>query len=298
MLRILRLDHSIKHIFIVVGYLLGVASEGVIDNQSLVQLAVIIMGAIVLASGNYAINEYLDREFDKFHPIKKTRIAVVQNITPSKVLTIWLICFILGQALMIQANLNALYLGLLFSINGLAYNVKPIRLKDRPWIDSASEAFNLNIRVTWGLTAVAPTVEQIFSIQLMIGLFSTGLFLMTAKRFAEYLRFKNSNATDVLEKYRAVFKYYSLESLGVVAVSCALIATSMLTNYVSTSLEIHLFTKLIIYLTILTLFTLYFYETFKGSIAINNSEISRHPIILAVILIAISLVFIVEFIRR
>ena len=72
-IKILRFDHWIKQIFVFPGILLA------IYNYSELQITFIFFFKIVIgiflvsltASANYCINEYLDRNNDYYHPLKK-----------------------------------------------------------------------------------------------------------------------------------------------------------------------------------------------------------------------------------
>ena len=44
------------------------------------KLIVAIAALCLIASSNYIINEYLDAEFDKFHPVKKKRTTVQKKV--------------------------------------------------------------------------------------------------------------------------------------------------------------------------------------------------------------------------
>ncbi len=49
-----------------------------------------------IASANYVINEYLDREFDKYHPTKSRRRAVERQLRGSFVKLEWAAFMLLG----------------------------------------------------------------------------------------------------------------------------------------------------------------------------------------------------------
>lgn len=81
-LKIARPDHWIKQLFVLPGSLFALL---------LIQLAEMNMGLVVrvilgffstcfIASANYVINEWLDAEFDKFHPTKKNRSVVSEDV--------------------------------------------------------------------------------------------------------------------------------------------------------------------------------------------------------------------------
>ena len=72
-IRIARPDHWIKQLFIFPGCLFALLlanSENIYQDR----IWKVVLGFIAtcfIASANYVINEWLDAEFDKFHPTKK-----------------------------------------------------------------------------------------------------------------------------------------------------------------------------------------------------------------------------------
>src|SRR6266700_656005 len=75
-LALARFDHFTKHIFIVPGIVLAYLLRGGPPHFPVAPVILGFITAICIASANYVINEYLDREFDKHHPTKSRRRAV------------------------------------------------------------------------------------------------------------------------------------------------------------------------------------------------------------------------------
>ena len=82
-IRIMRLDHWIKQLFILPGaaFALFVLPSRSF-RESLGRLALGFLSTCFIASANYVINEWLDREFDRYHPVKKHRSIVEDGADP------------------------------------------------------------------------------------------------------------------------------------------------------------------------------------------------------------------------
>lgn len=72
-IKIARPDHWIKNAFIIPGLVLAVVLIGKPENMVsfLLKLIAGFFATCFIASANYVINEWLDAEFDKYHPTKK-----------------------------------------------------------------------------------------------------------------------------------------------------------------------------------------------------------------------------------
>lgn len=182
-LKIARLDHWIKQLFILPGVWLAWVMVGG-NTASIVPIILGLLATSLAASANYVINEWLDAEFDKYHPVKKDRPCVSEGMNP-KLVYLEYVCFLIVSLLVAYfINWPVFFTVGLLLIMGILYNVKPIRTKDIPYMDVLSESVNNAIRFTIGWFCVTSVFYPPLSF--VMGYWMGGAFLMAAKRFAEY----------------------------------------------------------------------------------------------------------------
>ena len=73
-LRLARFDHATKHVFILPGIALALALRGAQNADPLYHIVLGFVCAATIASANYVINEWLDRDFDRHHPTNAHRL--------------------------------------------------------------------------------------------------------------------------------------------------------------------------------------------------------------------------------
>lgn len=230
-LALARLSHSTKHVFIIPGLVFAYLLRGVQSNSLGRDIILGLLTAVCVASANYVINEYLDRDFDRFHPTKSGRRAVQHEVNRAVVLFEWLLFLTIGLVAARVASQTMFSVGCIFALQGIVYNVPPIRTKDTPYLDVISESVNNPIRLLFGWAMVDPTTLPPSSI--ILSYWFGGAFLMAAKRYSEYREIVASRGRDVLVLYRASFAGYSDITLNASCFIYGLLSTFFLAIFLT-----------------------------------------------------------------
>ena len=206
-LAIARFDHSTKHIFVVPGIALADLLRGIHAENLALSVVLGFATAVCIASANYVINEWLDRDFDRHHPTKSQRTAVQTQLSGPLVWLEWSLFVAAGLACAWWSSWSLFGIACVFALQGIVYNVPPLRTKNKPYLDVVSEAINNALRLMIGWAIVDPTTLPPSSIILSFWL--GGAFLMAAKRLSEYREIVASHGLDLLARYRASFAGYT-----------------------------------------------------------------------------------------
>lgn len=212
-LKLARFDHATKHVFILPGILLAFVLRGPQNPDILYHIALGLVCAVTIASANYVINEWLDRDFDRHHPTKSARVSVTVPLNPSYVYALWLGFLLTGLLAAYASSWLMLGVAVVFGLQGVVYNVPPLRSKDRAFLDVISESINNPLRLLIGWAMIDAWSLPPSSIVLAYWL--GGAFLMAAKRFSEYREIVASHGLDLLVRYRRSFAGYTEVTLFV-----------------------------------------------------------------------------------
>jgi 4-hydroxybenzoate polyprenyltransferase len=229
--KIMRIDHWYKNVFMLPGLALGWLACPPADAARALWGAVLgCLATCLVCSANYTINEYLDAPTDRRHPGKKDRPAAQGRINLIGACAQWMVLGAAGLALAWPVNRAFFLSELALLAMGIVYNVRPMRSKDRPYVDVLTEAVNNPLRLLLGWYAVGCWVVP--PISLVLSYWMLGAYLMAIKRFAE-LRHIGDRA--VAAAYRSSFAHYTEERLLVsimfYTTACALFAGIFLVRY-------------------------------------------------------------------
>ena len=209
----LRLERWPRSLAIIPGFIaFFVLIPGTMQGRGSLDMAVRLIVAFLLtlfiSTANYIINEITDAPHDAFHPSKKDRPLVNNEISVKILMVMWAVLVVVAMATAHFFYQNIFFLAALFAllVAGLLYNVPPVRVKDVPYLDSTLESANNPIRflIGWHIfSTVAPPLS------LLLSWWAFGNFLMVGKRVAE----KKFLTEEESSGYRRSLKKYKLASL-------------------------------------------------------------------------------------
>jgi decaprenyl-phosphate phosphoribosyltransferase len=190
--------------------LLNIHAANLLTSHHVTTFFIAFGSLCLVASANYGINEILDAKSDSHHPQKKHRAIPSGRVSVRLVALISVFFYIAGMLLVGLTHNLSLFISVgLLLISGIVYNVKPIRLKDKAYVDFTSEALNNPIRFLVGWYAIANS-SQIFPASFLLAYWFVGIFLMAAKRFGEIRLIGDRKQAG---RYRPSLLHYDQEHL-------------------------------------------------------------------------------------
>lgn len=189
LIRVARPEYWFKNGFMLLGVMLAVFYRRQTEGQWPADLGawlptVIGLAAVCLiASSNYALNEWCDLESDRHHPEKRDRPLAAGRLPGWSAAVLWAVLAVLGMSLAITVNRPFAASGAALWWMGVIYNVRPIRAKDWPYIDVLTESVNNPLRLFLGWFTVVP--DRVPPLSLIFAYWMAGAFFMAAKRLAE-----------------------------------------------------------------------------------------------------------------
>jgi decaprenyl-phosphate phosphoribosyltransferase len=205
---IMRLDHSVKQLFVLPGVMLAwTLSNARSSVHLLLHIVVGLIAVTCVASSNYVLNEILDAPFDRLHPTKHIRPAARGIVHLPLGYLQWLLLGSVGLLLARYGGHGVLWSCLALWLMGCLYNIPPVRTKDIPYLDVLSESINNPLRFCVGWFLIAPAITPPAS--MLISYWMLGAYFMSLKRFSEYRQIGSA----VARLYRRSFEFYTEKSL-------------------------------------------------------------------------------------
>lgn len=209
-LRICRVDHWFKNVFVLPGVVVAIGIVPDADESGIWwRLIVGLLAVCLIASSNYVINELMDAPYDVHHPTKRFRPVPSGQVNIQVAYVQWIVLMLAGLGLGALVTWKLVLTLLALWIMGCIYNLPPVRTKDHAYLDVLSEAINNPLRMLVGWYIVTSTVVPPAS--LLVSYWMIGCYFMAAKRFAEYNDFQRSG--DDAARYRRSFAHYSRDRL-------------------------------------------------------------------------------------
>jgi decaprenyl-phosphate phosphoribosyltransferase len=281
---IMRVDHWVKQVFVLPG-IVAALTNGVtsVPGGLLARLVVGMAAVCLVSSSNYVINEVLDAPFDRTHPVKCHRPVPSGKVNVHLAYVQWIALMIAGVGLGFAVNAPLGWTMLALWLMGCAYNIKPLRSKDLPYVDVLSESVNNPLRMLagWYMTGTLAFPPA----SLLVSYWMVGSYFMAIKRYAEY---RDIDDPSRAAAYRKSFSYYTLQRLLVSIVFFSSAAMLFLGAFVMRyRLELILAFPLIA-----LVMAIYLGLAFKPESAVVNPEkLYREPVLMgAVVACAVALI--------
>ncbi len=175
LIRLMRPGDWAKNVFVLPAV---VFSDKLSEPGAIAQAAAAFAAFCLLSSGFYAINDVIDAESDRAHPIKRHRPVAAGAVSSSVAVTLGLACAMAGLGLGWMVNLPLLAILLSYAVLQVLYNAL---LKRVVFVDVVAIATGFSLRAAAG--AVAIEVEM--SIWLLLCVFFLCLYLGFIKRLCD-----------------------------------------------------------------------------------------------------------------
>jgi decaprenyl-phosphate phosphoribosyltransferase len=169
-----------------------------------------------VASSIYIINDFMDREADRLHPVKQYRPLAYGLVSPTSGLVLSGVCLIIGILLGLMVREKFLFVLMIYYAMNLAYS---IRLKHISILDVLILSMGFVLRIKAGGVATHVAISE----WLMIMVFLLSIFMAVAKR-RDDLVIKQKSGLDL----RPSVKGYTIEYLNM---TMALLAAVIIVAY-------------------------------------------------------------------
>ena len=209
----MRPHQYIKNLFIFLPLFFALK---ITDTTLLLQATLAFIAFSLTASAIYILNDYLDIEEDRAHPVKKDRPLASGAISKAQAIVIMLTLFLAGFSLMASVSLAAASILAAYVILNIAYS---LHLKHVAILDVTIIAAGFVLRLFVGSAAT----DIPLSMWIVVMTFLLALFMALAKRRDDVLIFLETG-----KKMRKVIDGYNLQFLDT---AMAIMAAVVIVSY-------------------------------------------------------------------
>ncbi|MDP3150151.1 MAG: decaprenyl-phosphate phosphoribosyltransferase [Ignavibacteria bacterium] len=216
-IKLIRVPQWIKNFFVFIPL---VYSRNLFHTDYLIKSLTAFFIFCLLSSVVYVINDIVDAEADRHHPLKKNRPIASGKISNANGITIAIILLALGLLLSIYTNSMFKIFALLYLVINIFYSFK---LKHLVLLDIFSIAAGFMIRVTAGALVISVEISSWLILTTMF----LSLFLAVMKRRSEIFV-----AGDVQNSTRKVLGDYStnfIDQMATIAAAGVIISYALYT---------------------------------------------------------------------
>ena len=210
----MRPKHWVKNIFVFPALLF--AAE--LTNMESVLKSLAAFGLFSLAASSvYLLNDVVDYESDRKHPVKKYRAIASGQISKSFAILLSSLLSISSLILAFELNMKLAIVVFVYLVNNLLYSFK---LKHTAIIDILMIAFGFVLRAVGGAYAIEVPISSWF----LVIIFLLTLFMAIMKRRQEFVVISKNGGQK-----RKVLKHYSIKMLDQMA---NIVLPAVLVSYV------------------------------------------------------------------
>ncbi len=178
-------------------------AAGIHSLPDLLNLGLGFIAFSIASSIGYLFNDLNDLDIDRKHPKKSLRPLASGSISPKNVIWLSVILLLILTGLLSLLLWTFAFVVVLYLINTYLYTAI---LKKIPVVEMFSVAFGFILRLIAGALLLELKISSWF---LIVGGFGA-VFVVTAKRLAEFRQAKHQTMRKVVEEYTDEFLYSSL----------------------------------------------------------------------------------------
>lgn len=256
-IKAIRVEQWLKNLLIFTPFF----TAGNLDLQKLISLTGLFIGFSLIVSSTYIVNDLIDIEADKIHPIKKFRPIPSGYLSSTQWYMISGTFLILGFIIVFYIQQVAVVYVTMYLVITLAYSLK---LKFVKFFDILCVSLLFTLRIFVGGAPVSIPISNF----LILFTFSTSLAIISGKKLS-ILKNKDITNTKIKEFLKNNYESKSLEYLLYVSFFISVLTYSLWIFYIKLP-EVNLINLL--YLIISILFLILFIYSYLKEFINNTTE--------------------------